>query len=1122
MKAYENNGKDFEYLAEMGRIGLCSYVATLNGVTVVSVDGNARKFVDKTNTAALASADGWDETTGGLTTRAQLRWIADETQDEVAAGNLMLVNCHFNNMAHFEAQDEVISLFVLDNYELYTSTLAKAGIRYSFSGHQHAMDVMDSVTQDGYVMYDIETGSTVSYGAGYRIVDFKQKWENKDYSEEVKTTVHSLKGNNNSDNFSYGAYKLTSDLGGETMLTESAVAPSVFNARSGHLYDGEPYLTLVKEVLKDEEGNPVGIGDYLTLGLHKLITMDGLLGNFVNAGLYDRILGMLGGLSESMKSTYDLLVNIVDSLRTLDFPAINVAADGKSFTVTNDPVRGNDLVATATGLLEYLFAYDFSYGEKAGGTTLADIMVDVYGGHLTGAQTAEECDAVKPLLAKLNDGTFVRFLIDTLKDSLLPILERVLNAPIRFNTATPELAEGAGLDITEYYNKKYKKLSTVDGFINGTIHDEGMFKTVDENGYYSLKLLLGDLLGILDPLLSNFIVKAALDQKPEIRKYIDLGKTYVSEYVENGSLEEILQRELLDKYVTDAFCRNLGEYAAYLVGSVSKDDTPDGASWGAGDKYRVFTVVNQTDFNVTSRNLNAAEVYGGKAYVRKNGTDGTLAVVPSAENGLTASMISVTVGSDAGTTKKLKWTTSIDPDVFDKNADDEYEYGATVPESYIQYSLNKNMKNATTVKATSHNKDIELPTIDLGIMYFNMSHRYKLYNIHEVSLEGLKAGKTYYYRLGNDRYGWSDVYAFTTEGGGTFHFMAMTDIQGSVESNYIVSNENMKIATKLFADEKNEIAFIASMGDNVDNGKNIMQYTWWLDDQREIWANNTLITMAGNHEKKNASLSEAVAIPDEEHASDTGFYYSFDRNHAHFIVLDTNDLENNQLSAAQTEWLLADLAKTEDEGKTRWTIVMMHKGPYTAGSHAFDADVIALRAQLTPIFAENGVDLVLQGHDHTYSVSEFINAEGAVAETKYNDSHEVTETDGVLYINLGTMGDKFYDYIYSDEVSIVKRAKTEKKLEKYFTEDGYLELTETPVFADIKVSKNTLEIRAFTIVDGERVQVDEIVFRSGGLSPKDTIIMAVCLSVGGAAIVALAVVLILIKKGKIMLPKRVK
>lgn len=1085
--AYEANGKDFEYLADAGRIGLCSYVATLDGVTVVGVDANSREYTGETKTEAQRTASGWNETTGGMTTTAQLRWIVDETRDEVAADNLMLANCHFNNIAHFTSQDEVISLFVLDNLDVYTATLANAGIRYAFSGHQHAFDITDTVTQEGNVMYDIETGSLVSYGSGYRIVKFVQEWKDGNYSETLTSTVYSL-DKNAADGFYYGVYKLTSELeAGETALTENAAKPEVFSADSVHLYDGTDYLTFVKDCFVDDEDNKIGIGDYLAEGLGKMITFDGMIGGIINDGLYDMLLGATGGMTADKPFLKALLEDLIGGLSEVNLPAFVDNGDG-TFKLTKNAVSGNTLLDVATDLVTWLLEYDFSYGEKAGGVTLAEILVDIYGGHLSGAHEDEISDTVKPLIEKLYDGTFVDFLISTLVNSVIPELDYLLDAPIRFDSRTPALADGEGFDVTHAIGV------SSDGMIDNIVKNVltgYCLKTTDANGYSSLKLIIKDVAAVAKDLLVTptseiadrelktlaQVIRPFVSKLGDIGKYVDMVLEYVNKYLDEGNILSVLKTELLDKYVTDAFCRNLGDYAAYILTGMGADDTPDGSRWGSGDRMTTYCVVNDVNFNVTTTKLNATSLYAGKAFVRAKGTDGKLTVEPTTENGLLASMISVSFDGDVATGKKIRWYTSIEQSVFDTNAQGAYEY--SVPESYIEYSENENMSGSVKVKADSVNIDRELPTIDLGIAYFNLSHRYKFYNQHTVSLSGLKAGTTYYYRLGSDKYGWTEKYSFTTASDGEFRFMAITDVQGSVESNYVSSLPALKKATEFFGEDG--AAFIASLGDNVDNGKNIKQFTWWLDGQKEIWANNTFVTVGGNHEDEEYALSSVIALPTEATVKETGHYYSYDYNYAHFIVLDTNDLNGNELSEAQTEWLVADLAANAENADTKWTIVMLHKGPYTAGSHAFDADVIGLRAQLTPLFADNGVDLVLQGHDHTYSVSEYIGRDGQPVEVKASSDGTVSKPEGVLYINLGTMGDKYYDYIYSDEVSIIKRTSVDERIEKYVTAEGYLELKETPVFADIKVEKNKLTVATYTIVDGEVVPVDTIKISKGGI-----------------------------------------
>lgn len=87
----------------------------------------------------------------------------------------------------------------------------------------------------------------------------------------------------------------------------------------------------------------------------------------------------------------------------------------------------------------------------------------------------------------------------------------------------------------------------------------------------------------------------------------------------------------------------------------------------------------------------------------------------------------------------------------------------------------------------------------------------------------------------------------------------------------------------------------------------------------------------------------------------------------------------------------------------------MHKSLYSAGSHALDTEVIAMRSQLSKLFAENGVNVVFGGHDHTYTETYLVNKDGKVVDKTNAEGVRYTG-DGVLYITLGTLGTKFYNY----------------------------------------------------------------------------------------------------------------
>lgn len=54
----------------------------------------------------------------------------------------------------------------------------------------------------------------------------------------------------------------------------------------------------------------------------------------------------------------------------------------------------------------------------------------------------------------------------------------------------------------------------------------------------------------------------------------------------------------------------------------------------------------------------------------------------------------------------------------------------------------------------------------------------------------------------------------------------------------------------------------------------------------------------------------------------------------------------------------------------------MHQDIYGSGLDHSDSDGILLRTQLTPIYDDNKIDVVLQGHDHTYARTYQLSSDG--------------------------------------------------------------------------------------------------------------------------------------------------
>ena len=453
--------------------------------------------------------------------------------------------------------------------------------------------------------------------------------------------------------------------------------------------------------------------------------------------------------------------------------------------------------------------------------------------------------------------------------------------------------------------------------------------------------------------------------------------------------------DTLDDYVTDSLMIGIGEIAEELIVSFATCEY-----YNTNKKGEVLHIKVNEDEQFT--------------YISIPREDN-----PTVKNGKLPSMLTVSFGENPQTDKNFVWFT-------DKR----------VNSTQIRYSQNENMTGAITVSGEFEIYAHTYPLIDVGI--FATTDVSEI-GRHSVKLTGLNAGSTYYYQVGSKSFGyWSPLYKMTTAPADNIPFEALViaDAQGYTQKAYDRVHKTLDGAKSVFEES---FAFVMSMGDDVDNSRNIYHYEYLLNTNPEFWANSTQVIAIGNHENYYFELPEDYTPSSEDVVVDeynchlmhynppydpagqnlkSGAYYSYDYSGVHFVVLNTNDIDDeNKMSQEQIDWLIDDLESNDQ----KHVVVIMHKGLYTAGSHAFDEDVINMRKQLPPIFEQYGVNLVLNGHDHTYSLSYYMDGEGNIIEDathEFQDGRLKIGDKGTLYVTFSTVGDKYYKWKESDEVDV--------------------------------------------------------------------------------------------------------
>lgn len=345
--------------------------------------------------------------------------------------------------------------------------------------------------------------------------------------------------------------------------------------------------------------------------------------------------------------------------------------------------------------------------------------------------------------------------------------------------------------------------------------------------------------------------------------------------------------------------------------------------------------------------------------------------------------------------------------------------------------------------------ETEAHRTDLGTVHF-----------HAVNLTELEPATQYIYRVG-DGTNWSEWNHFSTatDGPSPFTFVYFGDAQNDVKSQW------SRVFREAYADAP-RASFMLHAGDLINRGNRDVEWGEWFIGGG--WVNATIPTLVipGNHEydiDRTRPLPESRAeqkklprslssrwqarfeLPENgppEFAGDLGetaFYLDYQG----VRIVGLNSMEDYEV---QARWLRQVLAANEQ----RWTIVTHHHPVYSVSD---GRDNPELRAAWQPIYDEFDVDIVLQGHDHSYGRSELRRHAPNVA----GGAGFRTGDGGTMYV-VSVSGPKQYD---AGGSSFVRRAE-DTQLYQIITVDG------DKLIYQAKTAKGTL-YDAFTLVkrDGQ-------------------------------------------------------
>ncbi|WP_226975929.1 purple acid phosphatase family protein [Zobellia nedashkovskayae] len=305
---------------------------------------------------------------------------------------------------------------------------------------------------------------------------------------------------------------------------------------------------------------------------------------------------------------------------------------------------------------------------------------------------------------------------------------------------------------------------------------------------------------------------------------------------------------------------------------------------------------------------------------------------------------------------------------------------------------------------------------------------------HSVLVDGLEPGKIYAYRVGfgkmNDST-WSEWFQIEmpdADKNAPFSFIYFGDAQNDVKSMW---SRVIRKSYKMVPD----VDFMLHAGDLINHSESNEEWGEWFYAGSYIHATVPSVMTPGNHEYRDEKISSLwtpqfnLPINGPEFES-TETYYAIDYQNMKLISFDAKHFgEHPKLQEKAVEWLDSVLAANTN----KWTTLFMH---YPIYSTAKGRDNKELRLALKPLIDKYKVDLVLQGHDHTYA--------------RGNDSNK--DHGQTVISDVGT--------IYTVSVSGPKMYESQDQ--DWMTRRGEF----TQLFQIITVSENSIKYQAYTPLGG--------------------------------------------------------
>jgi 3',5'-cyclic AMP phosphodiesterase CpdA len=180
-------------------------------------------------------------------------------------------------------------------------------------------------------------------------------------------------------------------------------------------------------------------------------------------------------------------------------------------------------------------------------------------------------------------------------------------------------------------------------------------------------------------------------------------------------------------------------------------------------------------------------------------------------------------------------------------------------------------------------------------------------------------------------------------------FVAVADTGAGDRNQYAVANAMNRHYSQ------SPYPMVVLAGDNIYTNGEIekIRDVFELPYEQLLKRGTRFYAALGNHDVRTENGDPQVRYPGFRMK---GRYYTFREKSVQFLMLETNPSAD---WPGQLAWLERELSKSD----APWKVVVGHHPIYSSGRYGTDANLVSM---LTPLFKKYGVQLYINGHEHSY------------------------------------------------------------------------------------------------------------------------------------------------------------